>query len=164
MPISKVDKLQILILDVYLLWSEFQVKKRRILSDYIKISNQNFWQDSVKNSGWNWFNLITLNKPYLGKASIFSTIPLHRSSRRISWAIDIIYRPAVATPWVHCIFIGYVSIQHTDLLSIINNRNTFSKIQTFFKRWINLKRYFQYLAIFIKTPKLASNNFFVNVR
>ena len=105
----------------------------RILSDYMKISSQNFWQDSGKNSGWNyWFHLITFNKPYLGKASIFSAIPLHWSSRWISWAIDIIYRPAVATPWVHCIFIGYVSIQHTDLLSIINNRNTFFKIKTFF--------------------------------
>ena len=64
----------------------------RILSDYMKISSQNFWQDSSKNSGWNyWFNLINFNKPYLGKASIFRAIPLHRSSRRISWAIDIIY-------------------------------------------------------------------------
>ena len=106
--------------------------------------------------------IITFNKPYLGKASIFSTIPLHWSSRWISWAIDIIYRPAVATPWVHCIFIGYVSIYHTDLFSIVNNRNTFFKIKTFFKRWLNLRGYFQYYPIFIKTLKIVSTNFFVN--
>ena len=146
-------------------WFEKVYADLIIINLYMKLSSQNFWQDSGKNSGWNyWFNLITFNKPYLGKASIFSTIPLHRSSRRISWAIDIIYRPAVATPWVHCIFIGYVSIQHTDLFSIINNRNTFFKIKTFFKRWLNLRGYFQYFPIFIKTPKLVSTNFFVNVR
>ena len=130
-------------------WFEKVYADLIIINLYMKLSSQNFWQDSGKNSGWNyWFNLITFNKPYLGKASIFSTIPLHRSSRRISWAIDIIYRPAVATPWVHCIFIGYVSIQHTDLFSIINNRNTFFKIKTFFKRWLNLRGYFQFRPIF----------------
>ena len=72
----------------------------RILSDYMNISSQNFWQDSGKNSGWNyWFHLITFNKPHLGKASIFSTIPLHWSSRWISWAIDIIYRQNQLFDW-----------------------------------------------------------------